>query len=624
MSGDPGPGTAMVVGEPPLRVPPGTAAVRFLEQAASLGDRPALREMKAAGGERDRSVTWAEWAESSRRFAAALIAGGHEAGTVAAILAGNRLVWPVADLGVLLAGGVSAGVYPTSAPPQVAHVLRSSGAAVAVVDTADQLVKIASVAAALPALRTVIVSDAEAAPVDGLDVVTLAEWLDRGDRAMDAGAGGVIAARTTGADPDDTALLIYTSGSTGLPKAARIPHRYLLGSAESVRVTLGLTAEDTSLSFLPFCHAAERIFGLYSRIHCGMEALLVPDHRRVWDAARAYGPTVFGGLPRFYEKAYEAIDALRAAAASDERSRWERVLELGRRRSRVRRRGGTVPATLEAEWRTAAAPFLAAVNDRFGGRVRVATSGGAVLPLEVAETLDALGLTVLGAYGLTEHLCVAFHRPDRYAFDSAGPPMPGTAIRTAPDGEILIRGGALTFGGYLGDDAATRAAFVRDEEGAEWLLTGDLGELDADGFLHVTGRKKDLIALSTGKKVAPQPIEARLVDEPWIGQAVLHGEGRKFVSALITLRRGAVEAWARTEAPGASWPDLLVHDRVVARVQAAVDRVNADLSRTERVRRFVILEDELTAAAGELTPTMKPRRDVVAERYAHLLDPLYR
>jgi long-chain acyl-CoA synthetase len=593
-----------------------TAATVFLERVARYGDRPALRTLAAGGAARDETLSWRAWGEAARRFAAALVADGHRPGETVAILAGNRACWPIADLGVLLAGGVSAGIYPTSAPVQVQRVLADSGAATVVVDTPAQLEKVRAVRAELPGLRTIV-----AVEPFGREATAWDHWLAMGADALGRGADAEVARRTEAAAPDDVALLIYTSGSTGEPRGAGIPHRYLLDSALSIRETLGLREDDTALSFLPFCHAAERVFGLYTRIVCGMEAALVEDHGRVWDAARAYGPTTFGGLPRFYEKAAESLRAEHEATGGELRARWDRTLALGAERSRLRRTGEPVPPALETEWRQLGAPVLARARALFGGRVRLATSGGAALPQHVSEYLDALGVTVLGAYGLTEHLCVAFHRPDRSGFDSAGPPMPGTEIRIAGDGEILVRRGSLTFAGYHGRPDETRAAFT--EDGA-WLLTGDLGAVGADGCLRVTGRKKELIALSSGKKVAPLPIEALLCAEPWIAQAVVCGEGERFVSALLVLRRPALEAWARAAGRDPDDAALLEEPALMAAVRADVERVNARLSRPEQVRRFAILARELSQDADELTPTLKLRRSVIAERYRGRLDELYR
>jgi long-chain acyl-CoA synthetase len=259
--------------------------------------------------------------------------------------------------------------------------------------------------------------------------------------------------------------------------------------------------------------------------------------------------------------------------------------------------------------------------DYLGTRVRLATSGGATLPVEVADYLDATGLAVLGAYGQTEHLCVAFHRPACYDTETVGSPMPGTEIRIDGDGEVLVRRNALTFAGYHGKPDATTEAFTED---GEWLRTGDLGELTSEDRLRLTGRKKELIALSSGKKVAPLPIESRLVEDPWIGHAMLYGEGERFVSALLVPRRQVVEAWQRERGLSLDYTELLAHPEVVARLQDTVDRVNAGLSSPERIKRFVLLERDLSVEANELTPTLKVRRAVVAQRYRDRLEPLYR
>jgi long-chain acyl-CoA synthetase len=430
-----------------------------------------------------------------------------------------------------------------------------------------------------------------------------------------------IDARMSAAMPDDIALLIYTSGSTGEPKGARIPHRYLTASAVSVRDTLRLNDDDTALSFLPYCHAGERVFGLYTRILCGMRTGHVLQQARLWDAARAFGPTVFGGLPRFFEKIYEALVVREGMLDGDARHEWQKAIELGRQRYSLKRAGRPVPSALESEWRTASAPCATFVATLLGHRVRLATSGGATLPMEVADYLDAVGVSVLGAYGQTEHLCVAFHRPECYDTDTVGPPMPGTEIRIDADGEVLLRRGALTFAGYHGKPGESREAFTED---GEWLRTGDLGELTAGGRLRLTGRKKELIALSSGKKVAPLPIESRLIEDPWIGHAMLYGEGERFVSALLVPRRPVLEAWQRDHGLHLEYDDLLGHPDVVTRVQQVVDRVNALLSGPERIKRFVLLERELSVEADELTPTMKIRRAVVTERYRDRLEPLYR
>lgn len=590
----------------------------FRERAERNGTRVALEESIAGGARADRQLTWREWYDASRCFAAALIAKGIGRGDMVAILAGNRMLWPVADLAVLMAGAVSVGIYPTSAPAQIAQQLTDSGAVAVVVDTAEQLAKIDAVRDQLPRVRMVVVDDATATTQSAL---AWEDVLAAGARALrDAPNVSELDGRIARASLDDPALLIYTSGSTGEPKGARYTHRTVRASAESVRDTLGFTEDDSTLSFLPYCHAGERIFGLYTRILCGMRASHVERPPLVWDVARASEPTIFGGLPRWFEKVHETLSVHEQSLSGARREQWSNAIRLGRSRSALRRNGFPVPASLETAWQAAAAPCRDQVHALLGARVRLATSGGAALPVEVADYLDASGLTVLGAYGQTEHLCVAFHRPDCYDTTTAGPPMPGTEVTVADDGELLIRRNALTFDGYHGKPEATREAFTAD---GQWLKTGDLAEL-VNGRIRIIGRKKELIALSNGKKVAPLPIEAALTQDSWIAHAMLYGEGERFITALLVPRRPVIEAWVRERGLGLSYGDALTHPALLAHVQQLVDRVNAGLSRPEQVRRWTLLEHDLAPERGELTPTLKIRRSTLVERYRARLEPLYR
>ena len=578
----------------------------FAERVARHPDRIALEELAAGGARRDVRITWREWHELSSRVARALHRDGVQPGDTVAIIAGNRNIWPIADLGVLMAGAVSVGVYPTSPAAQLTQQLGDCGAVAAIVDSTEQLEKLLQARGELPALRLIVCEDG---PSNG------ARWW--GEWLGDAMAHGAPLPQAT---PDDVALLIYTSGSTGEPKGARITHRYISASAAAVRTVLGVGDADRSLSFLPYCHAGERIFGLYTRILCGMAAGHVAEQDRLWDAACAFEPTLFGGLPRYFEKLHESLLLHERALGGGERERWEAAISLGRERSALRRSGEPVPDLLEARWRVAAADCRAELARRLGGSARLATSGGATLPVEVADYLDAAGLTVLGAYGQTEHLCIAMHRPDAWDTGSVGPPMPGTEVRIADDGELLVRRNALTFAGYHARPNATREAFTAD---GLWLKTGDVAEIAANGRLRITGRKKELIALSNGKKVAPLPIEAQLTEDPWIAWAMLYGEGERFISALLVPSRPTVEQWM--QAQGVSdYAEALAHPDVVARLQEAVDRVNARHSRPEQVRRWVSIAHDLTLEQGELTPTQKIRRSALVERYRDRLESLYR
>lgn len=583
-----------------------TSVSRFEDRVASDPERPALRLLAGGGARQDVRLTRAGWSDRSRAFAAALLAEGVRPGDRVAVLAGNTLLWPIAELGIHAVGAVSVGVYPDAPVAQVRGLLRDCDARLLFVDTDERRRVAAAAVEGLPRACRVVLEPSD-------DQGASPPWLESGRRSLaDPALRAALDDRRRSLRPQDPAAIVYTSGSTGEPKGAILPHEYLVASTESIRATLGLCDTDSALSFLPYAHTAERVFGLHTRIHAGMETGLIPNHHRVWEAARDFRPTVFGGLPRFFEKVAEALERAGAELSDEARDRWNRGLELGRRRSELRRAGRPVPRPLQDDWWRASAPLRRVVADHLGDRLRIASSGGAPLPRDAAELLDAAGLSVLGAYGLTEHLCVAFHRPDRYDFRSSGRPMPGTTLRVADDGELLVRRGPLTFSGYLGRPEDSAAAFSAD---GRWLCTGDLGEVGDDGTISVTGRKKDLIALSTGKKVAPAAIEARLARHPRIAHAVVCGEGRKFVSALLFVRGNGDD--------GTGPPAVCSEPELVSEMDALVAEVSVDLSGPERIRRFLLLDGELRPERGELTPTLKVRRTAVETGYRELLDTLY-
>lgn len=582
-----------------------TLTQAFHEQADLHRDDIALIEFDGL----QRTLTWGAWAAAVHACTTSLQQAGHAPGERALILAGNGLLWPVADLAVQQAGMVSVGAFPTSAPVQVAQLVADSDATVAFVDSPERLAAVMAARLAHPRLRTVVMDGHDAPAHEG--IVSWTEWLHAGARA---------APQQVPVSADDVAVIIYTSGSTGEPKGACLTHRYLIASADSLCATFGFSGPERSLSFLPFSHSAERVFGHVRRILTGDVTLLLSDHRQLWDAARSFQPTVFGGLPRFFEKLHDALVAKRRTLTGVAAASWDRGVELGLQRSRARRAGDVVDAELEARWKEASAPARAELASRLGSDIRVATSGGAALPVHVVELLDACGLTVLGAYGMTEHLCVAAHRPDGYGFEGVGRPMPGTTLRIADDGEILVRRCDLTFSGYLNRPDETASMFTPD---GEWLRTGDIGRVDGAGVLHVTGRRKELIALSTGKKVAPAPIEARLVEHPWITQALVYGEGRSYVTALLVLDADAVAWWAEERGIAGSWPELQQHPLVRMEIEIVIDNVNVALSAPERIRRYAVAEREFSAEHGEVTPTLKLRRDVVENHFAAALQSLY-
>jgi long-chain acyl-CoA synthetase len=569
-------------------------------------------------------IPWDRFDREAHEFGYALIAKGLTKGTAVCILMGTAPEWPISDLGTIMAGGVSVGLYPTSSAEQCQYIINHSDAAFVLVDTLAQLDKILQVGHALPKVKEVIVLDETAAHQgavrksgEALTLVSYREFLDVG-RQHREWARPILQERAETAQPEDIAIMVYTSGTTGLPKGACLSHRYVINSVESLQGTIPIHDSDTSFSYLPYCHVAERISGLYNRLYAGAPAHFVDDLSKLWDYMLEVKPTVFGSLPRFFEKIHARIAADLEQASPDERERFYQALNIGREISRRRQAKQPIPEALNQEYEQTAKPVLSKVKEYFGGNIRLTTSGGAPLPLEVAEFFDAAGLSILQAYGLTENVCVAFNRPDNYKFGTVGPPMPGCEVKVAEDGEILVRSDMM-FSGYYKDPGKTAEMF---REG--WLLTGDLGELDADGFLKITGRKKELIITSTGKNIAPMLLENLLKEHPLISQAMAYGDGKSYLVALITLNQLETETYARARGfSGSDFAELTRHPDIVALVQKVVDDVNARVSSTEAIKKFVILDHDLSIEAGEITPTLKIKRKVVSQRYRDILENLY-
>jgi long-chain acyl-CoA synthetase len=585
----------------------------FRERVAQYAGRDVFY-VRGAGGWRGSS--WETFGDDAYAVASALLASGLRRGAAVCVLMGNVPEWPVCDLGIIAAGGVSCGLYPTSSAEQCRYVIEHSDAEFVFTDTAAQLEKVLSVREGLTKVRRFVVLDAEAAR-GRAGVLSFAEFLRLGEERKEETAAS-LRERAEGARADDTAVMVYTSGTTGLPKGACLSHRYVINSVESLRESVPVYDTDAAFSYLPFCHVAERISGLYNRLYAGAAAYFVDDLTKLGQYMLEVRPTVFASLPRFFEKIHARVLADLERETEEVRRRFHAALETGRRVVRLRQSKMEVPAELLADYESNALPALQRVKEYFGGRVRVATSGGAPLPLEVAEFFAAAGLPILQAYGLTENVCVAFNRPDKYKFGTVGPPMPGCEVRIEADGELLIRS-EMMFSGYYKEPEQT-AEVLRDG----WLLTGDLGEQDADGFLKITGRKKELIVLSTGKNVAPALVENMLKEHHLVSHAYVHGDGHSYLVALVTLNPQEAEEHAR--ARGISYKtfaELAASEEMRELVSGIVESANRRVSSSESVRRFVILPRDFRPDLDEVTPTLKLKRDVVARNFEDVLHSLY-
>ena len=561
-------------------------------------------------------IAWERFDIEAYEFASALRASDLERGASVCVLMGNVPEWAIADLGIIIAGGVSCGLYPTSSAEQCQYIINHSDAAFVLVDTAAQLDKMLRIRAQLPQLKIIIALDEVAAALHP-GVMSYREFLKFGREHRES-VRAAMEEQALKAPADETVIMVYTSGTTGTPKGACLSHAYVINSVESLRGVIPLDERDVMFSYLPYCHVAERISGLYHRLYAGASAYFVDDARRLWEYMSEVKPTVFPSLPRFFEKVHARIISDLETASPQTQAQFDEVLRLGGAISRRRQARARVPSSLQAEYDEKAGPVVALVNSYFGGRLRLATSGGAPLPDAVAEFFDALGLPILQAYGLTENVCVAFNRPDDYKFGTVGPPMPGCEVRIAGDGEIMLRS-AMMFSGYYKEPGQTAEMF-RDN----WLLTGDLGQMDVDGFLKITGRKKEIIVTSTGKNVAPALIENLLKEHHLVSHAFVYGDNKSYLVALITLNQLELESHARAHGiEFQSFDGLTHHPSIIELVNGLVARVNERVSTTEAVKKFAILAHDFQIEADEITPTQKVKRAVVTRRYADALEKLY-
>jgi long-chain acyl-CoA synthetase len=579
----------------------------FAAQTSALASRPALRRRQGAGWQ---SLSWRDYAVAVRRTAAGLLALGVRPGDRVALLAANRPEWLFADLGILSIGAVSVPVYPSSIAAQVAHVIGHSGARCAIVEDGAQLDKVSQVRSSCPELEQLVTM------TGGAGAVSWDELWARGDELLRDEPRRFAEARAT-VSPAGLATIVYTSGTTGPPKGAMLSHHNIVFEADQIARQVGFAPGEETLSFLPLSHVAERLQGEMVAIRLGFTVSFAQSLETVRDDLPLARPTILTAVPRVWEKIYEAMQAQLAGAPARRRAIFAWALAAGLRRFRATTRRETLgPRQRLLAW-LADQVVGRAVRRRLGlDRARYLVSGAAPLAPALSEFFGALGMPILEAYGQTECSGVSHGTVPTLGIrpGSVGTKLPDIEVRLADDGEILLRGDNV-FLGYYRDDAATRDAI--DADG--WLRTGDVGVVDADGYLRITDRKKDIIVTAGGKNVAPQEIENRLRAHPGISQAVVLGDRRKHLVALVTLdRQAARRALGRDAAP-----PLTRDAGVVALVQAAVDAVNRDLSSYEQVKRFALLEGDFSIDSGELTPTLKVRRRVIEERYRPLVDGLY-
>ena len=567
-------------------------------------DAPALR-WKEDG--RWVELSHRELGERAERIARGLIALGIEHGDRVAILANTRPEWTIADAGVMCAGAATAPIYHTNSPEECEYVLRHSGSRLVFCEDPDQLAKVAQVRDRCPELAHAVLLTGTAP-----GALTLEELCA-------AGAGvdpGAVDERVAEVDPGDLATLVYTSGTTGPPKACMLSHASWMTTASLYEQVLDLEEPPVvTFMFLPLAHSLARIVQMLTIDVGGTLAYWQRDPQRLLEDIREVNPTHLTCVPRVFEKIFTAASAGVAEQRPHKRAIFRWAMTTGRAfRSRDEADVGWL---LRRRWQLADRLVLAKVRALFGDRLRLAMSGAAPIAADVLEFFDAAGITVLEGWGLSETTAAgAINTVQARRIGTVGKPLPEVELRIAGDGEILMRGPHV-FDGYLHDEAATDAAFT---EG--WFRTGDIGVIE-DGFLRITGRKKDIIITSSGKNVTPSNIETALKESRWIAEAVVFGDKRPYLVALITLDPDEAPALAAKLGVAPDRAAMATDEAVRAAIGAVVEEANARFARIEQIKRFAILPHDLTQAGGELTPTLKVKRRVVYQRYADVFDGLY-
>jgi long-chain acyl-CoA synthetase len=555
--------------------------------------------------------------ERIRDISLGLSALGMAPGERVAIVSESRPEWIMCDLATLVAGAVTVPIYPTLSAAQMRYILQDSRARLAVVSTPEQFEKLQEVRHLLPALEAVVIVDAGAGPAGS--ALPLEEVEARGHACMtrEWGAGREFREAARKVRPGDLATIIYTSGTTGVPKGVMLTHANLAANLEAGSQVLTLSQDDVALSFLPLSHAFERMVS-FIYLFTGVTIIFAETMDTVARDIGAVRPTVLTGVPRVYEKMQTRIVAtgeapgLRALIF-----KWS--VRAGMANARAHLTGRTPGAIVSAKAAIADRLVFSTIRNRLGGRIRFLVSGSAPLGPGVLEFFYGIGLPIVEGYGLTETAPIlTVNPPSALRVGTVGRALPGVELRIAPDGEILARGPNIMIGYYNNPEATAEA--LKDG----WFATGDIGTLDPDGYLTITDRKKDLLVTSGGKKIAPQPIEHVLRRSLLVAEALVLGDRRRYVTALIVPEFAALER--RLQAlgrPPGTREELVARPDVMALYQEVVDALNRDLSPFERIKRIALLPSEFTIASGELTPTMKVRRRLVEKRWSERIDELY-
>ena len=582
----------------------------FEDAVRQYGDKPALAHKPRGGTYED--ISYTEFGASVDALSKGLNALGVQKGDRVAILSENRPEWAISDFGILKAGAVNVPMFSTLTAAQVGYILKDSGAKIICVSTEKQLEKCVAIRDEVPTLEQIIIFDG----VEGETPEGVIQWT-----AVCETAGEAV---ESDSHEDDVATIIYTSGTTGNPKGVMLTHANFIFNLQACKSLIEVRETDVLLSFLPLSHVFERLGGHYVPLFSGAKVAYAESTFTVAQNMKDVAPTVMLSVPRLYETMHERI--LRAVQEGSplKQKIFHWGVSVGSAVSSAIQQGKKPSAVLQLQQGIADKLVFAKLKAATGGRLRFFVSGGAALPQSIAEFFHAAGILILEGYGLTETSpVISMNHPGKWKFGTVGAQVPGIEVEIAEDGEILTRGPHV-MKGYFNNESAT--AEVIDEEG--WFHTGDIGIIDEDGFIKITDRKKNIIVLSNGKNVAPQPIESALVQSPFISQIMVIGSERKNLAALIVPNFDALKAWASDSdtGGGVDTDDLsamLQTREVQQHIQSEIRSRLTDFADFEQVRRFTLLEKEFSQEEDEMTPTLKLKRNVIIERYNDVIEGMY-
>ncbi len=597
---------------------PETVPKIFKQTVEKLGDRVALRK-KAMGLWHD--ISWNEYGRLSGYIGAALISMGIEKGNRVAIIGDNCPEWVIIDMGILCAGGVSVGVYSTNAWPQVEHVIQDSDARLFFVENEEQLDKWLQFRDKVPLLEKVVVWD-----LDGLRhfkdpmVMTYQDMLEHG-RMVYEEEPFLLEDRMSAIKPDDLSILIYTSGTTGPPKGAMLTHKNVTWMGRAIQSCISPTPTDETLSFLPLCHIFQRLFSVFVHITHGGIVNFTESLDTITDNMQETSPTVEIAVPRIWEKILSGIYIKMKDATWFKKMIFFTALKIGKKRTNQKMSAAKVPFYIEGLYQLAYYTVFRKLLKRLGlDRLRLAVSGGAPIAPDVLRFFQSIGVNLIEGYGQTEGTAVTCVTPlGKTKYGTVGQPIQGVEVRIAEDGEILVKSPGI-FKGYHKNPEATRETLKNG-----WLHSGDMGELDEDGYLRITDRKKDIIVTAGGKNITPQYIENKLKFSYYIHDAVVIGDKRPFITCLILIDEDNTIKYAQdNRIQFSTYKDLTQNTAIVRLIQDEVDKVNETLSRVEQIKKFTILPKKLYEEDGEITPTMKVKRAYVNKTFEDLIEGMYK